>query len=265
MKMPTNKLFENLTNQTFGRLTVLEYIGAKWPNKKTKGHQWLCKCECGNKVIVLGGDLKNSNTTSCGCYQKQQVHNAKFIDLTGNKYGKLKVIKFIEIKSGQPYWLCKCECGNEKAIAGNSLKSNRTKSCGCKQGNLKHGLSNNKKLYRKMRMSNPVVRLKHNVSVSIRDAIRERKGKKSGKTFSHLPYTVQQLKEHLEKQFESWMNWDNYGGKNDSTIKTWHIDHIIPHCKFDYKNLTDSSFQMCWSLSNLRPLEKIENIRRGNR
>jgi hypothetical protein len=264
MKIPTNKLFENLTNQTFGRLTVVEYIGAKYPNKRTKGHQWLCKCECGNEIVVLGGSLKSNNTNSCGCYHKQQTHNARFIDLTGNKYSRLTVVKFVEIKYGQPYWLCKCECGNEKNIAGNSLKSNKTKSCGCKQGNLKHGLWGTPE-YRKMRMSNPVIRLQHNVSVSVRDAIRERNGKKSGRTFNHLPYTVQQLKEHLEKQFEPWMNWDNYGGKNDSIIKTWHIDHVVPHCKFDYKNLTDPSFQMCWSLYNLRPLEKIENIRRGNR
>jgi len=29
------------------------------------------------------------------------------------------------------YWLCKCDCGKEKIIRGNDLKTGRTKSCGC--------------------------------------------------------------------------------------------------------------------------------------
>lgn len=37
-------------------------------------------------------------------------------DLTGKKYGKLTVIKFIERKDTSYYWLCKCECGNEKIV-----------------------------------------------------------------------------------------------------------------------------------------------------
>jgi hypothetical protein len=261
MNIPKTKNFENLTNQQFGKLTVIDYIGSKWPEKRTKGHQWLCRCECGNEKIILGSSLKSGNTTSCGCYQKEMMHQ-RIINLTGIEYGKLTVIKYEYIKHSQPYWLCKCECGNEKIIAGTSLRFNRTKSCGCMQkfGNFKHGLSSNKKLYRKYRFQNPVVKLQHNVSTSVRDGIRERNGKKSGKTFQYLSYTTKELKDHLESLFEPWMNWDNYGGRNDSEEMTWHIDHIIPHSKFQYKSLDDPLFKECWALSNLRPLEKIKNI-----
>ena len=44
---------------------------------------------------------------------------------------------------------------------------------------------------------------------------------------------INYLRNHLEKQFEPWMSWDNYG-------KWWHVDHIIPVTKFD---LTDPEQQ----------------------
>lgn len=78
---------------------------------------------------------------------------------------------------------------------------------------------------------------------------------KSKSTFSFLPYSVEELMIHLEKQFESWMTWDNYG--------KWHIDHIVPDCKFNYKSVYDKEFQECWALKNLRPLEALENIRKN--
>lgn len=57
-------------------------------------------------------------------------------DLTGQKFGRLTVVKQAETritKSGQhkTYWLCRCDCGNEKEISANSLLNGRTQSCGC--------------------------------------------------------------------------------------------------------------------------------------
>ena len=79
----------------------------------------------------------------------------KFIDLTGQKFGKLTVIKRAENNNrGQTQWLCQCECGNKKIILGNNLKNGTTKSCGCiqKEHRLKgfnktHG-NTNTRLYR---------------------------------------------------------------------------------------------------------------------
>lgn len=56
----------------------------------------------------------------------------KFIDLTGEKFGKLTVIKRIKDKSNNHImWLCKCDCGNTKVVRGSSLTSGESKSCGC--------------------------------------------------------------------------------------------------------------------------------------
>jgi hypothetical protein len=56
---------------------------------------------------------------------------ARFIDITGRLFGRLKVVKRAENKNGKPAWLCQCSCGNKKIIAGNSLRSGLTTSCGC--------------------------------------------------------------------------------------------------------------------------------------
>lgn len=59
----------------------------------------------------------------------------KFIDLTGQKYGRLLVeergpdIVFPSGKKTQ--WWCRCDCGNRVLANTNELRSGNTKSCGC--------------------------------------------------------------------------------------------------------------------------------------
>lgn len=60
----------------------------------------------------------------------------KFIDLTGQKFGRLTVISrsndYVSPKGQHhPQWLCRCECGNECVVSGNNLKRGNTNSCGC--------------------------------------------------------------------------------------------------------------------------------------
>ena len=60
---------------------------------------------------------------------------AKFLDLTGQRFGKLTVIKFSkDVQSGnrkRKYWLCRCDCGNIKEVRTDCLTSGNVKSCGC--------------------------------------------------------------------------------------------------------------------------------------
>ena len=53
------------------------------------------------------------------------------LDLTGQRFGKLTVLSATENKGRNTAWLCKCDCGNEKIILTNALRSGRSKSCGC--------------------------------------------------------------------------------------------------------------------------------------
>ena len=57
---------------------------------------------------------------------------SKINDLTGKRFGRLTVIKYYgSNKNGKSLWLCKCKCGNNKIVLGNSLVTSLTKSCGC--------------------------------------------------------------------------------------------------------------------------------------
>lgn len=73
---------------------------------------------------------------------------------------------------------------------------------------------------------------------------------------SLVGYTVTDLMTHLEKQFRFGMTWENYG-------KWWHIDHIIPLSRLNYTSYLDPEFKQAWALSNLQPLWKIDNLRKG--
>ena len=60
----------------------------------------------------------------------------KTLDLTGMKFGRLTVVEFAEHRlsaSGvkKRYWLCKCECGNQKIVYTKCLVNGGSKSCGC--------------------------------------------------------------------------------------------------------------------------------------
>jgi len=80
-----------------------------------------------------------------------------------------------------------------------------------------------------------------------------------------LGYSIDELKEHLETQFEDWMNWDNLGLTATKEKETWQIDHIIPVNTFNIKKCGDKEFKKCWAISNLRPLDSfINNLRPSN-
>lgn len=68
----------NLTGQKFGRLTVIKRVENHiFPSGKQKS-RWLCKCDCGNEVIVIGSALtKENGTKSCGCYAQECSHKTK--------------------------------------------------------------------------------------------------------------------------------------------------------------------------------------------
>lgn len=55
----------------------------------------------------------------------------KLVDLTGQRFGRLVVLRRAENMGRQTAWLCKCDCGNEKAVPMWNLRSGQTISCGC--------------------------------------------------------------------------------------------------------------------------------------
>ena len=59
------------------------------------------------------------------------------IDLTDSRYGKLVVLrKDTEVTTGKPRWICQCDCGKVKSVAGACLRQGNVKSCGCAMAEL---------------------------------------------------------------------------------------------------------------------------------
>lgn len=85
----------------------------------------------------------------------------KLIDLTGNKYGRLTVLKYAgKDKWGGLKWLCKCDCGNKKVVKGSSLKMGLTKSCGCFK-------KENSRFYGKMNKQHIKFEFNNNICIGI--------------------------------------------------------------------------------------------------
>jgi len=118
----------NEIGNRYGKLTVLSRAGSDSKHKAL----WLCQCECGNQVIVVGKNLRSGNTRSCGCLQKEMMSTRMLKDITGKHFGKLIVLQQDFSKPGpDAYWLCQCECGNQTIVAGSALRKGHTQSCGC--------------------------------------------------------------------------------------------------------------------------------------
>lgn len=66
----------------------------------------------------------------------------KIKDRKGNRVHKLLVIS---LHSTNPVrWNCLCDCGNTKVIRGSNLSTKQTKSCGCLDGGVTHGMKHTK-------------------------------------------------------------------------------------------------------------------------
>ena len=111
---------------------------------------------------------------------------------------------------------------------------------------------------KRKRNENPAYKLHTNVSRLVRLGLSKTGKKANGKIWKKLPYNSEQLKQHLEKQFDENMTWENYGSY-------WHVDHIYPRSLLPYSTLEHPNFIKCWDINNLQPLPAIENIQKSNK
>lgn len=112
---------KGLEGTKYGRLTVIE----------RQGNKWLCKCDCGNEVLVPTNHLNTGHTKSCGCLQRDRTSEASLIDLSGQQFGYWTVIERDKSTIKDVKWICQCKCGTIKSVPGKHLKSGDSMSCGC--------------------------------------------------------------------------------------------------------------------------------------
>lgn len=114
--------------------------------------------------------------------------------------------------------------------------------------------------YKRFRRSNnPIVRLHDSISRAVSIFLNDNNLSKNGRHIQNIiGYSFEDLKIHLESQFDEFMTWDNYGSY-------WHIDHCTPKSWFNIKEVGDVEFKKCWCLANLKPMEAKANMSKGNR
>lgn len=78
----------DLKGMRYGRLVAIESAG----KTKSGNTLWLCKCDCGNEVIVSISNLRNGHTKSCGCYAAEQKRARKPRLTHGMSYTRLYTI-----------------------------------------------------------------------------------------------------------------------------------------------------------------------------
>ena len=110
----------NRIGQKFNELLVLEEVG----RSKQGTRLWKCQCSCGKIVNVRNSHLTRGQK-SCGCLF--------LVDLTGQKFGFLTVLKkdAKKSKNRSAFWKCLCDCGKEIVVNSRSLVDEMTKSYGC--------------------------------------------------------------------------------------------------------------------------------------
>lgn len=121
--------------------------------------------------------------------------------------------------------------------------------------NNKEAIAAYKKYYHNKRYHEDInYKLLHNCGNRVRKLLKD---KDDTRTVDLLGCSIQELKQHLEKQFQEGMSWDNYG------VKGWHIDHIKPCASFDLR--LESEQKLCFHYTNLQPLWAIDNLRKSDK
>jgi hypothetical protein len=118
-------------------------------------------------------------------------------------------------------------------------------------------------MYRKIRKENDLMyKITCIIRTAINNTLRRKKIVKGSKTLDILGCSYDNLKLHLENQFEPWMTWENRGLYNGTENYGWDIDHIIP---IIIAKTEDDVYKLN-HYTNLQPLCSYINrdVKRGN-
>lgn len=89
--------------------------------------RWVMRCSCGVERDFDAKNIRRGNSTSCGGPE----HRCE--NLSGMRFGRLVVTGGTRGSDGRFRWACVCDCGGSAVVFSASLRSGRTKSCGCLQ------------------------------------------------------------------------------------------------------------------------------------
>ena len=90
---------------------------------------WVCRCDCGNEILLDTRYLQRGTITNCGCIPSVRPGTR---NVCGQRFGKLVALEQTDERSrGTALWRCQCDCGNEAVVSLKQLVGGYVKSCGC--------------------------------------------------------------------------------------------------------------------------------------
>lgn len=120
----------NEIGNRYGKLVVIKEGKGYTSPSGGKHKTWLCKCDCGNLVDVVGTSLRKGLTKSCGCLHKELISQHWEDKILNRDYPNLKVLKRIDSTNEMSNWLCQCKfCNNTFILPTSRLQTSQ--GCGC--------------------------------------------------------------------------------------------------------------------------------------
>lgn len=97
----SKRFSSKLEDMKFGKLTVLYRIGTQIQGNGDKKSFWHCKCDCGAEVDVIGKNLLNGNTQSCGCViSRGELMVREYLNANGIRYLTQKSYDYLRSSNG---------------------------------------------------------------------------------------------------------------------------------------------------------------------
>jgi hypothetical protein len=220
--------------------------------------KFICtKCNIEKEEIYFPKDKQKSSgyCPSCKeCKHKYYLLNKSSIDNKTKEHYYNNREKYIELAK-QNYQIKKEQIYNFNKIKYNKdILKNRQKSLNYYYNNKLKKQEYCKKYNKERELKDIDFKLSRRLRTRLYVAIKN--NYKKGSAINDLGCSISYFKDYLKTKFTSEMNWNNYG-------TYWVIDHIIPLSLYNLSNR--NCFLKAVNYNNLQPLEKIKNIRKGNK
>lgn len=241
-----------MSNKVCSRCKIDKTLESYHKNNKSKdGHRAMCKkclsfkkdkelkletCICKSCGVEKSITLIGRDKECKDCIKEyNKLRNLKNIIENKAHYDEKKCNRCLEVKNANLFTKTKYNksglCSYCKECNSAYLKEYRKNNYKC-QTLIVDSKDKRREYYRKRMLEDKNFKLRRNVRNLIKcgfDRFINGSVVKSKSTENILGCSFEEFKNHIEKQFLPWMNWDNHGNcKSNDYNCTWHFDHIIP-------------------------------------
>lgn len=221
------------------------------------------QCNTCQTVLPIENFTRNSTTKDGYCLfckacrrliDKRQKLNRDAVVVT-NSREKKECHKCRHVKSFAEFRINLKSSDNRSNICEQCTPKSQWTKEDQQRSELKYRLANPEKIREKYKKQGKRInrRVRCSLNHRISEALLAKCTRKSNKTSHYVGCSLEFLKAWIEYQFLPDMSWQNYGD--------WHIDHVVPCCKFD---LSKEDEQLhCFNWTNLQPLWARDNLQKS--